>query len=268
MRALPERVVACEKGFGRRAFRRQGSTHLDRPPDPPSRRYQTPAQRLVEVERVERHIELSLTELLHEVDVEIGKSAGDVEKGTQGAEGRMAQAEQRHAELMARRDRRRQELQQQRSLTLQGIERITSVLVLPHPAREAPDVRNLRSNPETEAIAMQTVMDFEQSEGRQAYDVSEKNLGYDITSLDLTSSELRLIEVKGIGGESGTILLTPNEHRVAQDRRDCYWLSIAKSCDTSPTVIRVKDPAKLPWGEVVKVQHYALTLRDLPKHEP
>ena len=29
--------------------------------------------------------------------------------------------------------------------------------------------------------------------------MSEKNLGYDITSLDLNSGELRLIEVKGIG---------------------------------------------------------------------
>ena len=33
------------------------------------------------------------------------------------------------------------------------------------------------------------------------YDVHEKNLGYDLTSLDLNSGELRLIEVKGIGDE-------------------------------------------------------------------
>jgi superfamily II DNA or RNA helicase len=220
-------------------------------------------ERLGEVERVEEHIELSLTELLHKVDLEIGKAAAEVEKGGQGAEGRLKQAEDRHAELMARRARRRQELEQQRSLTLQGIERITSVLVLPHPAREAPDVRNLRSNPVTEATAMRAVMEYEVEQGRQPYDVSEKNLGYDITSLDLASGELRLIEVKGIGAESGSILLTPNEHRVAQDRRDCYWLYIVKACNTTPTVVPVKDPALLPWGEIVKVQHYAITLRDI-----
>lgn len=219
--------------------------------------------RLGEVERVEEHIELSLTELLHRVDQEIGKAAAEVERGGQGAEGRLKQAEDRHAELMARRERRRRELEQQRSLTLQGIERITTVLVLPHPAREAPDVRNLRSNPVTEATAMRTVMNYEAAEGRQPYDVSEKNLGYDITSLDLASGELRLIEAKGIGGEGGSILLTPNEHRVAQDRRDCYWLYIVKCCDTNPTVIPVKDPAQLPWGEIVKVQHYAITLKEL-----
>ncbi len=220
-----------------------------------------------EVERVEEHIELSLTELLHKVDQEIGKAAADVERGAQGAEGRLKQAEDRHVELMARRERRRRELEQQRSLTLQGIERITSVLVLPHPAREAPDVRNLRSDPVTEATAMRTVMEYETAQGRQPYDVSEKNLGYDITSLDLASGELRLIEVKGIGGGSGSILLTPNEHRVAQDRRDCYWLYVVKSCDIRPTVMPIKDPAQLPWGEIVKVQHYAITLRDLPGAE-
>jgi hypothetical protein len=111
---------------------------------------------------------------------------------------------------------------------------------------------------------MRTVMEYEKAQGRQAYDVSEKNLGYDITSLDVNSGELRLIEVKGIGAESGSILLTPNEHRVAQDRRDCYWLYIVKGCNTTPTVMPVKDPAQLPWGEIVKVQHYAITLRDLP----
>ncbi len=37
-------------------------------------------------------------------------------------------------------------------------------------------------------------MEFESSQGRQVFDVHEKNLGYDITSLDLNTGELRLIE--------------------------------------------------------------------------
>ncbi len=41
--------------------------------------------------------------------------------------------------------------------------------------------------------------------------VSEKNLGYDIISLDLNSGELRLIEVKGIGAAEGSVMLTPSE---------------------------------------------------------
>ncbi len=77
---------------------------------------------------------------------------------------------------------------------------------------------------------MQVVMEHEKAQGRQVYDVHEKNLGYDITSLDLISGELRLIEVKGLGDATGTILLTPNERRVAEDRRDCYWLYVVTNC--------------------------------------
>jgi hypothetical protein len=139
------------------------------------------------------------------------------------------------------------------------VERLTSVLVLPHPEREAPEVRCLQSNPETEAAAMQTVMDYERAQGRQAYDVHEKNLGYDLTSLDLNSGELRLIEVKGLGAETGTILLTPNERRVAEDRRDWYWLYVVTNCAVQPILqAPIQDPARFPWHEVSKVQHYWL----------
>jgi hypothetical protein len=70
--------------------------------------------------------------------------------------------------------------------------------VLPHPEREAPEVRRLRPNFETEATAMRVVMEHERARGRQVYDVSEKNLGHDATSLGRASGELRLIEVKGL----------------------------------------------------------------------
>jgi len=220
---------------------------------------ETRKERLVEVERISDHVDLSLTELLQRADEEIGKASEDREKGIAGSDGRLAQAENRHAELMARRDRRRRELEQERSLTLQAVERLSSVLILPHPEREAPELRHLRQNLETEAIAMQVVLEYEKSKGRQVYDVHEKNLGYDITSLDLNSGELRLIEVKGLGEPSGTILLTPNERRVAEDRRDCYWLYVVTNCSIKPTLQEpVNDPVRFSWKEVTKVQHYWL----------
>ena len=79
---------------------------------------------------------------------EVGRAAADVEKKTPGAEGRLARAENRHADLMARRERRRQELERQRSLSLQVVERIASVLVLPHPEGKAPEIQRMRPNPE------------------------------------------------------------------------------------------------------------------------
>ena len=126
------------------------------------------------------HVELSLKELLQRTDDEIGRAAADVEGGRQGAEGRLAMAEDRHGELLARRQRRREELQQQQALSLQGVERMTSVLVLPHPERGTPEVTRHQPDPETEGTAMRVVMDHERSQGRHVEDVSAKNLGYDV----------------------------------------------------------------------------------------
>ncbi|MCP3963398.1 MAG: DUF3883 domain-containing protein, partial [bacterium] len=221
-------------------------------------------ERVAELGRVAEHIELSLTQLLQEADDEIGRAAAEVEEGTQqGAEGRLAKAESRHADLLARRDRRRHELEQQRSLSLQAVERIASILVLPHPEREAPDVRNLRPDPETEEIAMQVAMGHERARGRQVYDVHEKNLGYDVTSLDIESGELRLIEVKGIGAATGSVLLTPNERRVAEDRPDCYWLYVVTHCKSEPQLEPIANPARFPWRAVTKVDHYYLSVNAL-----
>ena len=82
------------------------------------------AERLAEVERIGEHIELSLTEILQRIDEEIGRAADEVANDVTGAEGRLAQAEARHAEVLTRRDRRRAELGRQRAVTLQGVERL------------------------------------------------------------------------------------------------------------------------------------------------
>ena len=223
-------------------------------------------ERLAEVERIAKHVEISLTELLQRADAEIGKAAEEVQKGVPGAEGRQAQAENRHDDLLARRDKRRRELEQERSLSLQAIERITSVLILPHPERDTPTMQRMQPDPETESAAMRVVIEYEKAQNRQVYDVHEKNLGYDITSLDLGSGELRLIEVKGLAGAKGTILLTPNERRVAEDRRDCYWLYVVTNCGTIPTLQEpVGDPARFPWHEVTAVQHYYLDVNTMTK---
>ncbi len=220
---------------------------------------ETRAERLSEVDCIAAHVELSLTELLQRTDDEIGRAAGDVEEGKQGAEGRLAKAENRHAELLSRRERRRHELERQRALSLQAVERLTSVLVLPHPERESNEVKYLRPNLETEAVAMEVVMVHERARGCQVKDVSAKNLGYDVTSLDTRSGEIRLIEVKGLAASTGTILWSPNEKRVAEDRRDCYWLYVVTGCAAEPTLqTPIHDPIRYDWHEVRKVQHYYL----------
>ncbi|MAE19518.1 helicase, partial [Candidatus Poribacteria bacterium] len=222
---------------------------------------ETRTEQQTEVGRISQHVELSLTELLLRTDEEVGRAAVEVEEGIQGAEGRLARAENRHAELLVRRDKRRRELEQQGALSLQAVERLTSVLVLPHPERESNEVKNLRPNRQTEERAMKAVMQHERARGCQVEDVSAKNLGYDVTSLDTQSGEMRLIEVKGLAATTGTILLTPNERRVAEDRRDCYWLYIVTNCQAKPVLQEpILDPARFSWNEVNKVQHYYLSV--------
>ncbi len=221
------------------------------------------AERLTEVERIGEHVEISLTEILQRIDEEIGRAAEEVAHEITGAGGRLAQAERRHEEALARRTRRREEITRQKSVTLQGVERLASALVLPHPERETPDVRRLRPHPETEMTAMRVVMEYETAQGRQVKDVHEKNLGYDITSLDPKSGELRLIEIKGLA-TTGGILLTPNERRVAEDRRDCYWLYVVINCESAPELQDpIKDPVRFPWNKVTKVARYHLNVNAL-----
>jgi hypothetical protein len=150
---------------------------------------------------------------------------------------------------------------------------VASALILPHPEAAKPEIQRLRPNPETEAAAMRVAIEYERAQGRAVADVHEQNLGYDLTSLDTRSGELRLIEVKGIGEATGSVLLTPNERRVAEDRRDCYWLYVVTDCNTTPALQEpIKDPARFPWHEVKKVDHYWLEVDALTQpmqvHEP
>ena len=217
---------------------------------------------MAEVERVAAHIEMSLTELISKEDASIGRWEDEADRGVEGAAGNLKQAEDRHAVLLTRSETRRQEMERQRSLTFQAVDRLTSIIILPHPDRDRPDIANLRPDPETEATAMRVAMEYEQSQGRVVEDVSEKNLGYDLTSIDPQSGELRLIEVKGIGANTGTVCLTPNEKRVAEDRPDCFWLYVVSNCKSESPLLNepILNPAKMPWIEVKKIEHYYLTL--------
>ena len=227
------------------------------------------AERLAEIDRIAEHVELSLTEMLHRADQEIGRAHEDKENGVAGTDGRLVQAESDRDEVSVRRERRREEIAQQRAVTLQGVGRLASVLILPHPERASPEVRRLRPDPDTEMTAMRVVMDHEAAQGRQVYDVHEKNLGYDLTSLDPVSGDLRLIEVKGLAAATGSILLTPNERRVAEDRRDCYWLYVVMDCTVDPNLRDpVKEPARFPWREVTKVQYFRLEVDAMTERTP
>ena len=117
-----------------------------------------------------------------------------------------------------------------------------------------------------EEAARSIVCKYEGKRGRMTEQMPPMHPAYDIKSFDRSGNVVRLIEVKGLAAETGTILLTPNERRVAEDRRDCYWLYIVTNCAGEPVMQEpVQDPAKFPWHEVSKVQHYWLQVGDMTK---
>ena len=113
---------------------------------------------------------------------------------------------------------------------------------------------------------MRVVMEYESKRGCRVDDVHEQNLGYDVTSLDPQSGELRLIEVKGLAATTGTILLSPNEHRVAVDRPDCFWLYVVTNCASDPVLREpILNPARFQWHEITKVQNYSMQVDAMAK---
>lgn len=221
-------------------------------------------ERIEEIQRIEKHVNISLTELISKEDLNIGRFAEEAEKGVEGAAGLLKQAEDRHAALTMRRDKRRRELERQKALTLQGIERLTTILVMPHPGQDSPEIANLHNDPETEAIAMRVAMEYEESNKRKSEDIHTEDKGYDITGLDKDSGELRLIEVKGFSASDAAITLTPNEYRVSNDRRDCYWLYVVTDCKTNPKLTTIRDPAQYKWLPVSKIEHFTRKVSELP----
>ena len=212
-----------------------------------------------ELDLIERSVRTCFEELIAKRDAVFAKHLMAQEQGDPSAIGLAELEAQKLQELQRRRDLRLNELARQRALSLQGVERIGLAIVLPHPERNTLPNANLKSDPVTEKKAVAAVIAHEQARGCKIEDVQSQDLGFDLRSLHPVTGELRLIEVKGIGAATGTIFLSPNEKRVAEDRRDLYWLYIVTHCDTEPHLEEpIKDPARFPWHEVKKVEHYRL----------
>ncbi|MGO8928971.1 MAG: helicase-related protein [Limisphaerales bacterium] len=212
-----------------------------------------------ELDLIERSVSTCFAELIAKRDAILAKHLMAQEQGDPSAIGLAELEAQKLQELQRRRDLRLNELARQRALSLQGVERIGLAIVLPHPERNTLPHANLKSDPVTEKRAVAAVIAYEQARGCKIEDVQSQDLGFDLRSLHPVTGELRLIEVKGIGAATGTIFLSPNEKRVADDRRDLYWLYIVTHCDIEPRLEEpIKDPARFPWHEVKKVEHYRL----------
>ncbi len=223
-------------------------------------------ERAHELDLIERSVRACFDVLIKKRDEVLNRHLLAQDKGDPSAVGLAENEAQKVQELQRRRDLRMRELERQRSLSLQGVERLGLVLVMPHPERNAPGMAGMRCDRETERKAVETVIAYEQTRGCTIEDVQTANVGFDLRSLHPQTGENRLIEVKGIGAATGTICLSPNEKRVAEDRPDLYWLYVVTNCDTVPELHDpIPNPARYPWHEVRKVEHYRLDVNALKK---
>lgn len=114
---------------------------------------------------------------------------------------------------------------------------------------------------EVETIAMQVVMDYETSMGRESQDVSKDNVGYDIKSISADGTK-RYIEVKGRSGTDG-VMLSENEMNRLSQLGIKAWLYIVTNCSTSPILNIINDPArKMTFEKQTKGVQFYLPLSE------
>jgi hypothetical protein len=182
----------------------------------------------------------------------------------QGLEGNITQAENHLDELNARLERRRHELEMERLCTIGDVQHLGRAWALPHPERQSPGIAPMVRDEEIEKIAVRVAMEHERAQGWVVESVETESRGYDLLSRKPHPSEpgafvaARFLEVKGRAGV-GEVALSANEYRTAQRFGDDFWLYVVFDCATTPSLKAIKNPAKLGWEPVVRVEQYHVT---------
>lgn len=218
------------------------------------------SQRERELQTIERHMEISLNELINRQNLRLADFV-DRQQAGDPVSSAIKNAEDKLDELNSRLERRRRELGHERQLTISDIHHQGRAWVLPHPDRESPDIGIMVQDGEIEKMAVQAVIAHEESRGWKVESVEADNRGFDLISRrphpedQQTSVEVRFIEVKGRSG-IGEIALTTNEYKTAERLKRDYWLYVVYNCSLEPEIHSIQDPARLGWVPLVKIEHY------------
>jgi len=235
------------------------------------------AQRAKEIEKVARHVEISLNALIDRAQVQYAQYESRRLDGQNvpGLEGLISQAEQHLDELNNRLDSRRRELDQERHCTIGDISHLGRAMVLPHPERQTPQIAPMVRDDEVEKLAVKTATEHEEARGFVVESVESENRGFDLISRrphpedPRTFVEVRFIEVKGRAGV-GEIFLSANEYRAAERLKGDYWLYAVFNCGSKPDLHTIQDPAKLDWQPVTMVEQYKVkpsAVKEAGSHE-
>jgi hypothetical protein len=235
---------------------------------------QSAGDRAAEVERVARHVDLSLNALIDRQNLQLGEYLNRQVQGhtVTGLDGVIAQAEQHLDELNTRLETRRRELNLERHCAIADITHLGRAWVVAHPERTSPQLAAMIRDDEIEKIAVREAVKHEEARGWVVESVETENRGFDLISRrphpedSKTFIEVRFIEVKGRAGV-GVIALSDNEYRTAVRLKSDYWLYAVFNCAGTPQLHTVQNPAQLDWQSVMTVEHYRLGADAIVRNE-
>ena len=107
---------------------------------------------------------------------------------------------------------------------------------------------------------MQYVLEHEHEAGCITKDVSGDNIGWDITSTNKKTKEVKYIEVKGHSGRQVTIM-SPKEWSMAGKYHDRYYLYVVFHALTHPELHVKPDPYNKT--NPITRSHYYIQSRDI-----
>ncbi len=127
-------------------------------------------------------------------------------------------------------------------------------------------------DPNSERVAIATVLDELERQGFTVDDRQTAGVGYDLYARRPAGREQRLVEVKGLAGGLEAIALEQSEWVQALQRGAEYWLYVVVDCASEPRIfVRVQDPAQQLLAGPREVKRFMVPvgeLRRLAGEEP
>jgi hypothetical protein len=198
---------------------------------------------IIDTEERKRYLESAFTQVIMDLQMQIQELQAKVLLGDTKVQDKILKKQGRINELVHKKRTRLESLELMSQLSPKPPIVLGCAYVVPLTQIEYKGHYGMSRDDEAEAIAMHTVLEYEQSQGWNPIDVSANNEGYDIRSI--SPEELkRYIEVKGRSGSDGSVMLTENEMNRLAQLADAAWLYIVINCKSTPELHRIQNPAK------------------------
>ena len=207
------------------------------------------------------YLQSAFSQVIMDLDIEINEIQHKLFWGDGKEQELLDQMMLNKRELERKREQRIIDLQQMQELSPKEPEILGCAYLVALNNVEYHSHFGMSRDDEVEATAMQVAMQYETNNGRNPYDVSAENVGYDIKSVDQNGLK-RYIEVKGRAGIDGVMLSENEINRLAQLGTKA-WLYIVTNCKSEPILNIINNPANtLNFERIVKGIQYYLPLEE------